>query len=86
MQPTPRQRGLLQRVAARQPFGRKDVNDPADGEWFDALVEELRHLQSQGWLHLSVETNSSTRQGHWGAVSARLTEAGQRVLSQPRRR
>jgi len=48
---TKRQREILEAIDRGQTSeGNKDVHDPAEGERFDAFVQELQRLQGYGWI------------------------------------
>jgi hypothetical protein len=60
--------------------GNKDVHDPAEGERFDAFVQELQRLQGYGWIELHLRKNYMTHQGEWYAYT--LTEEGRAALAE----
>jgi hypothetical protein len=80
---TKRQREILEAIDRGQTSeGNKDVHDPAEGERFDAFVQELQRLQGYGWIELHLRKNYMTHQGEWYAAAYTLTEEGRAALAE----
>jgi hypothetical protein len=83
---TKRQREILEGIEGGQTSeGNKDVDDPAEGQRFDAFVEELQGLEMYGWIELHLQKNYMTHHGEWFKASYKLTEEGRDALAHERR-
>jgi hypothetical protein len=84
---TKRQREILEGIEGGQTSeGNKDVHDPAEGQRFDAFVEELQGLEGYGWIELHLQKNYMTHHGEWFKASYKLTEEGRDALAHERGR
>jgi hypothetical protein len=84
---TKRQREILEAIEGGQTSeGNRDVHDPAEGQRFDAFVEELQGLEGYGWIELHLQKNYMTHQGEWFKASYKLTEEGRAALAHERGR
>ena len=80
---TKRQRKILEAIDRGQTSeGNKDVHDPAEGERFDAFVQELSGSKGTAGLKLHLRKNYMTHQGEWYAAAYTLTEEGRAALAE----